>query len=142
MSDQVAPENAENKEETAGPAEALVRDLRALRRLAGQMHRRAASADGHMLRAIIGKREALLTSIRGHVSAAPAALPAMPADAFGRALGLSAQEKEAISETLKEIMVLDAESDRILRSRAEELGAEIRHVKAGRKSRESYRTWT
>jgi len=120
-------------------ARSLVRDLRSLRRLAGQLHRRAATADGHRLRAIMGKREALLDAIRDRIESAD---QTPDAESFAAQLDASAAEKEAIAETVREIAVLDSAAEKILRDRAEELGAGIRKLKAGKKSRESYRQWT
>jgi len=120
-------------------ARSLVRDLRSLRRLAGQLHRRAATADEHRLRAIMGKREALLEAIRDRVESAD---ETADRESFAAQLDASAAEKEAIAETVREIAVLDSAAEKILRDRAEELGAGIRKLKAGKKSRESYRQWT
>lgn len=124
-----------------GPARArsLVRDLRSLRRLAGQLHRRAATADGDRLRVIMGKREALLNAIRDRVEAAD---EDRDAESFAAELEVNAAEEEAIAETVREIAALDSAAEKILRDRTEELGADIRKLKAGRKSRESYRQWT
>jgi len=140
----VKPEARHDASDASKPApgDALVQDLRSLRRLASQLHRRAATIDSHMLRAIMGKREALLDSIRSCL--APGADPSRPPDpsSFAEELALSAQEKEVIAETVHEIAVLDREAERLLRGRAEALAAEIQKLKAGRKSRESYRKWT
>lgn len=120
-------------------ARSLVRDLRSLRRLAGQLHRRAATADEHRIRAIMGKREALLDAIRDRIESAD---NASDAESFAMQLEVNAAEKETLAETVREIAVLDSAAEKILRDRAEELGADIRKLKAGKKSRESYRQWT
>ena len=121
---------------------ALVQDLRALRKLAEQSHRRAATADGSMLRAIMGKREALLDAIRGRVATKDEPPDPPETTGFARELELTARDKEEIAQTVKEIAVLDSEVERILRTRADELGAEIQKLKAGKKSRECYKQWT
>ena len=88
----------------------------------------------------MGKREALLDAIRGRLDAS-AGDGASPDD-FAAQLEVGAMEKEMIAETVKEIAVLDGAAEKILRNRAEELGADIRKLKAGKKSRECYRQWT
>jgi len=110
-------------------ARSLVRDLRSLRRLADQLHRRAATADGHRLRAIVGKREALLDAIRDRIGSADNARDAESL----------AAEKDAIAEAIREIALLDSATEKILRDRVEEFGADIRKRKAGKESRKSCR---
>lgn len=137
-----APTKTASETNPAPAAEALVQDLRSLRRLASQLHRRASTADSHMVRVIMGKRELLLDSIRARVSRKPDDSETVEDGSFADALELSAQEKEVIAETVHEIRKLDTEAQRILKGRSDKLGAEIRRLKAGKKSRECYRKWT
>ena len=122
--------------------EALMRDLCSLRRLASQLRRRAPTADDHMLRAIMGKREALLDSIRASLGPASDDVETPRPASFSEELALTDRQEEVIVETVHEIAALDGEAERILKDRAGELAAEIRKLKAGRKSRESYAKWT
>jgi len=87
----------------------------------------------------MGKREALLDAIRDRIESAD---NASDAESFAMQLEVNAAEKETLAETVREIAVLDSAAEKILRDRAEELGADIRKLKAGKKSRESYRQWT
>jgi len=120
-------------------ASALVRDLRALRRLAGQMRRKATSADDAMLRKMLHKREALLNSVRAGLSASDGERASNSSD---REIHLGPEDKAAIAETVQAIAVLDMEAEHILKGRAKNLAGEIQKLKAAKKSRESYRKWT
>ena len=88
---------------------AVMDDLRSLRRLALRLQRRAASADEPMLRALLGKREALLNSLSArlgepHSDGAPLS-------------GLPESHREAIARTIEEIAAMDHKTRRALQAR-------------------------
>lgn len=105
-------------------AQAIAQDLEALRKLAMQLQRMAASADDTVLRAILGKREALLDAIRSRLAESNAAA----ADSGAR---------RRLSQTVAEIAEMDQQSARLLKERAVAVAAEIEKLRAGRKWRES-----
>ena len=121
--------------------ETMLRHLSSLRELSAQLHKRAATADEHVLRAILGKRESILNGIRTllsppadakrHSEATP---QPVPVNAAGAA-------EESFAENVKEIASMDEESQRILKERAEKVADEIQKIKAGRKWRESCPKW-
>ena len=114
------------------PAKALASALTAFRKLALRLKRRAATADQQTFRAILGKREAILDSIRELVSPETAT----PVAELGQ------QEKRLVGKTLAEVATMDAESERIIRERAGKVAAEIQKLRAGRKWRETSKQWT
>lgn len=110
----------------SAPAQAMAQDFESLRKLALQLQRIAPTADESVLRAILGKREALLGAIRSRLAEAESA--ARPADVGAR---------RRFARAVDEISAMDRESARLLQERATAVAAEINKLRAGRKWRES-----
>ena len=123
-------------------ADPIVADLCALRRLAAQLHKRASTAGDSMLRAILGKREALLNSIRARLSPAAGNAEEAPAERSADGADASPERRGMIAKAVEEIAAMDRESERILGKRLAETTAEMRKLKAGRQWRESSQKWT
>ena len=134
--------NETGEQTQAEAADPVVADLCALRRLAAQLHKRAATADDPMLRAILGKREALLNSIRAHLSPATGNAEDAPGECLADGADVSPERRRMIAKTVEEIAAMDRESERILGKRLAETTAEMRKLKAGRQWRESSQKWT
>lgn len=124
----------------ASGAQAIAQDLETLRRLAARLHRLAPMADEHVLRVILGKREALLDSIRTRLAQAPA--PAEPDVSKPAASEIGEPEQRQFARTLAEITALDRESEGLLKKRSGDTAAEIQKLRAGRHWRESSQRWT
>ncbi len=114
----------------------IARDLATLRKLATRLHALASTADNGVLRAILGKREALLESISARLAAMP------PPQREGATPPIGEQERRLIAQALVEVTAMDRESESALRKRADEVAAEVRKLRAGRKWRESSQKWT
>jgi hypothetical protein len=118
-------------EATAAQAEdaatEIAQDLESLRILAARFRHLAPTAQEHMLRAILGKREALLDAISTRLGRQ--AEPADRADAGG--------QKSAFAQALREVAAADRESASALRKRSDETAAEIQKLRAGKKWRQS-----
>ena len=135
------PQAAVESSEHSGHVEAnpVLADVFALRRLATQMHKRAPGGDGHVLRAIMGKREALLGSIRSQLATEDADIADVAlADCLPE---MSAVQQQLIVETVAEIAAIDRDTERVLSGRMSETVAEMQKLRAGRKWRESSQTW-
>lgn len=109
----------------------VVSELSALRDLSQQLRSVAATAEDNVLRAILGKREALMGSIRVRL--------AEQEEEIARE-GQSEKKKE-IFKTISEIVDMDRESARLLKERAAQAAEEIKKIRAGRQFRESTRQW-
>jgi hypothetical protein len=111
-----------------GRAMEIAQDLKSLRLLAARFRHLAPTAQGHVLRAILGKREVLLESISTRLGRLTG-----PAG-HGADLG---PKKTAFAQALGEVAAIDRESQGALRKRAEETAAEIQKLRAGKKWRQS-----
>jgi len=117
-----------------GRATEIAQDLESLRMLAARFRHLAPTAQGRVLRVILGKREALLESISARL--------ARPKDSgeradAGAALETARVPKSAFAQALGEVMALDRESEGALRKRCEEAAAGIQKLRAGIKWRQS-----
>ena len=135
------PQAAVESPDHSGHVEAnpVLADVFALRRLATQMHRRASGGEGHVLRAMMGKREALLNAIRSRIATEDADIADIAlADCLPE---MSAAQQQLIVETVAEIAAIDRDTERVLSGRMNETAAEIQKLRAGRKWRESSQIW-
>jgi len=107
-----------------------------MRKLARQLNQMAPTADEHVLRAILGKREALMVSIRSLLAQSDTGREAIEPDG-----GAYAERKRSLREMVSEIARIDSESSRILAARSDEVAAEIRKMRAGKQWRENARSW-
>lgn len=114
----------------------LAEDLVVLRNLAQQLHRMAPTADGPVIRAMLGRREALIGSIRARLAQSDALSDREQAKA-----DLTSDERRSFREVISEIAEIDGRSARILTARSDDLAAEIRKVRAGKQWRENARSW-
>ncbi len=131
-----ADDSHETDRKASSDTQLIATDVAALRNLAHQLKRMAPSADEHALRAILGKREALMDSIRRRLA---------DKNAFEELQGVDnkvpVETHRLLYDVVSEILVLDRESARVLKQRAESVAAEIQKVRAGRKWRESAGLW-
>jgi hypothetical protein len=113
----------------------MAADLAELRDLAHRLKSVASTADDPMLRAILGKREALMDSIRARLAEAGAFEPPEVATDAG------SDERRYLYDAVSEIVAMDRESARVLKDRADKVAAEIQKLRVGRQLRESARLW-
>ena len=124
-------EAQKNATATAAPADdaqatEIAEDLEALRTLAARFRHLAPTAQERVLRAILGKREALLEAISTRLGRPEE--PVERAEAGAR--------KTAFVQALSEVAALDRESERALGKRAENAAVEIQKLRAGKKWRQ------
>jgi hypothetical protein len=118
----------------AAESSEVAAELSELRDLSQQLRNVAATAEDHVLRAILGKREALMGSIRARLGEEGAP------EESGADSGQAANGK-LVFDTMIEIVDMDRESTRVLKARSAQVAEEIRKIRAGRKFRESARLW-
>jgi len=120
----------------------VMEGLRSLRRLAVQLHRRAATADDHILRVIMGKREALLNSIAAHLASKAKGAENVSGKNLPPVSEMPPERRETIAKVVAEIVAMDKESEHVLRKRLSQTTEKMLKLKAGRKWRESVQKWT
>ena len=130
-------EKAETAEAT--PAQEIAQDLDELRTLSARFRHLAPTAQEPVLRALLGKREALLGSIGARVGrlaqAATSAGPVAAPEAAGA-------HKAVFAQTLRDVMDMDCESEAALRKRADAAADEVLKLRAGKEWRQSNPQWT
>jgi hypothetical protein len=122
----------------ATPAQEIAQELDELRTLAARLRRLAPTAQEPVLRALLGKREALLGSIGARVGrltqSAKCAAPAAPKTAGAR--------NEVFSQTLREVMAMDRESEAALKKRSDASADQVLKLRAGKEWRQNNPQWT
>jgi hypothetical protein len=119
----------------ATPAQEVAQDLDELRALAAHLRLLAPTAEASVLRALMGKREALLGDIGARVSRMTTCAQRADADA---APVVAAAQKAVFAQTLREVADMDRESQAALKKRADEAADKIVKLRAGKKWRQSY----
>jgi hypothetical protein len=120
-----------DKTAEATPAQEIAQELDDLRTLTARFRRLAPTAEPQVLRAILGKREALLGAIGARVGR----LTQSANDAPAAAPETAGAQKAVFAETLREVVVMDRESQAALKKRAVEAAEEVLKLRAGKKWR-------
>ena len=118
----------------ATPTQELAQDLDELRTLAARLRHLAPTAGEPVLRALLGKREALLGSISTRLGQPT---PSAKRAGAGATPEIAGAQSELFAQALREVAALDRESEAALRKRADEAAYEVLKLRAGKKWRQS-----